>query len=160
VSNVEPPAADGTASLHPEIAIRVVRTLSAITVELDQVMAEELERLGSARALLDGGAALPDHVSRFRLAVSLVRRDARLLGHPLVAEIATSMQMILDSLPADSLPLDVIDAHIETMTAVLTDRTLGHDRAAALVADLAAAAREYVAGAGTGSGTGRMPQGS
>lgn len=140
MSSVETHAEAITAtSLHPEIAIRLARALSAISAEFDDVMAEEIDRLRAMRKTLPtaGGPAL-------RSAVEAVRRDGHLLGHPLISEVAASLLTILDASPVETLPLDIVDAHIETMTAVLTDRHLKPADASALVADLAGAAADYV----------------
>lgn len=126
-------------SLHPEVAIRLARALSAISAEFDDVMAEEINRLRAVREALPeaGGRAL-------RSAVEAVQRDGHLLGRPLISEIAGSLLTILEASPVKALPLDIVDAHIETMLAVLTDRSLKPAGAASLVAELTSAAADYV----------------
>lgn len=137
-------AANAATSLHPEAAIRIARALSAITVEIEQVMFEEIDRLAEARDKL-GPQATGAAQESFAAAVEMIAKDGRLLGYPLIHEIAASLQSILASVRAEALPLDILDAHIDVMRAVLTDRTLSKDSAATLVADLSAAAADYVA---------------
>ncbi len=148
MSNVETHAAEiASTSLHPEAAIRLARALSAISAEFDAVMAEGIDRLRHLREALeaeDSGAGLN---ADLRQAVEAARRDGNHLGHPMISDIAASLATILDAWRGATLPLDIIDAHIETMDAVLTDAGLKPGDAAAQVADLAAAAADYVAAA-------------
>lgn len=145
MSSVEAHAqAIAAAALHPETAARLARALTAISVELDAVMGEEIERLRHYRQAIEDSDASATSRTNFRAAAQAVQRDGRLLGHPLIGEIAGSLLTILDSLPSGAASLDVIDAHVETMEIVLADPTLDAGSAARLVSDLTAAAAEYV----------------
>ncbi len=73
-------------------------------------------------------------------------REARTLGYPLVAEIADSLAKILEASKPNDLPGDIVDAHLQTMAIVASDRALSPERAKKVVNSLATAAADYVAG--------------
>lgn len=142
--STSPSAASAGVPSSPDINLKVARTLAASASEFETWIEEEIEALACAQARLAAIGPTEPAMREFGRAVDVAMREAAVLGYPLVGRICESIKLVLGAADPADMPHDVIEAHIRTMSAVATDRTLTSERANRLVAALAAAARDYI----------------
>ena len=121
---------DTAALLRAEAAIESLKS------EFGDWLATDVRQLGECR---DRFASHPDQAAReglFRVALDL-KGQATTFEFPMISRVAASLARLLDGLrPTETIPLGLIDAHVEAIRAVFRDKLrTASDRMSIVVAD-------------------------
>ena len=112
--------------IDPSVLERAERAVAAMADSYLEWAARDVGRLQAALAEARSQPGDQTPIQRLREIAHEVRGQGGSFGFPLVSRIATSMYRLLregTSFPASS--LDIVDAHIEALRAVLAQRARG-----------------------------------
>jgi chemotaxis protein histidine kinase CheA len=126
----------GTAeSLDSDAISRAEAALAELSVEFDDWMRTECDRLDAARkAIAVGGLSKGSTEVLFRAAHD-IKGEAATFGFPVAGEIAASLCRIVMHTPQPaSLPLDLIGRHVDAVRAVVRENLRADDSTAREVA--------------------------
>ncbi|HSZ73239.1 MAG TPA: Hpt domain-containing protein [Rhizomicrobium sp.] len=114
---------------------RAEKAMETLKGEFSGWIGEDVEKLAHVR---DTFAALANEETRgdlFRASHDL-KGQGLTFGFPFVARVASSLCKLLDSAPADAIPLRLVDAHVSTIRVILRDGIKGaQDRTASVLCE-------------------------
>ncbi len=136
----------GGDKLDMSVVAQAETALEDISSDFPDWMAKEIEVLRSKRDEIRTRGLSPESAREFFLLLHNVRGQAATLGFPLVGELAGSLCEVLQNLAADQIPQEVIENHVDAISAIVHERASGdgNDVARKLVARLCEVTKEYL----------------
>ncbi len=109
---------DGKSMVEDSAIKRADHALASLAGDFDQWMAEEVEKLAEAHRVYAASPVDPaSQVDLFRQAHDM-KGNAAILGYPLVGEAAHSLARLLDTLPPATVPLRLVENHVQSIRAL------------------------------------------
>jgi HPt (histidine-containing phosphotransfer) domain-containing protein len=121
---------------------RAEAALADLSVEFDDWMAKEVERLSKARDAIAAAGVNPATRGALYSAAHDIKGEAATFGYPLAANVADSLRKLLDGIEDDAaVPVGLVIQHVEAIRAIVRENAKGgdHPLAIALADQLGAA---------------------
>lgn len=95
---------------------RAEKALDLMSVEFDDWLAEEVEKLLIARNLVTADGLNNDTFEKLYMASHDLKGQGETYGYPLITQVCASLCKLLDTAPQHSdIPADIIDHHVNTV---------------------------------------------
>ena len=106
--------------LHPSASKAASGLMSAMAVEFDRWMADEVEELAESISVVDGSESSPHVRAHLRQLAEQLARQADTLGYPDIVQVATRLsKRFAPDAPAGSADPGTIDEQISELRALL-----------------------------------------
>jgi hypothetical protein len=136
----------GGDALDMSVVAKAETALEEISDEFPQWMESELVALRTLRDAVHTNGLSEDNKHEFFLHLHNVRGQAATLGFPLAGQIAGSLCEVIQHVPANDIPRDVIDNHVNAIVAIVNEKASGQgsEIARKLTARLCDVTKEYL----------------
>ncbi len=117
---------DGNPGLDLSVIAKADAALKNLSLQFDDWMDGEIERLAEASKVLSEQGYTPETLMSLYRVSHDIRGEALTFGFPLSARVADSLCTLIDMAPDKTrIPTIVIDQHIQTIRAIVAERAKG-----------------------------------
>lgn len=111
--------------IDPATLARAEQAIEAMKGDFAEWVATDVEKLHTARAAFAASADKDTRDTLYRASHDLKGQGAT-FGYPFVARVADSLCRLLDTVAAEALPAQLIDAHVDAIRVILRDHVKGN----------------------------------
>lgn len=106
----------GTGEPDMTAVVRAEKALDLMSVEFDDWLAEEVEKLLIARDLVQADGLNDETSEKLYMASHDLKGQGETYGYPLITQVCASLCKLLDTAPQHSdIPTDIIDHHVNAV---------------------------------------------
>lgn len=122
----------GSGGLDMAAIERAERALNTLSVQFPVWMQQEIAALVRARDDIRQNGMSEEARTGLYMASHNLRGQAQMMNFPLVGAVSETLCNLLDRIPGESLPLAIIDLHVEAARAMVSENAAGDSNGTAI----------------------------